>query len=108
MAVRTCVLSQGQTVNGSTIVVYTCPMGRTAILKDLRVTPISGGNTQCIFSVRSGADGVYLMVGALSAGTYGDNDLWVVLEPGHDIVAFTTGAACNYRLSGTELDGVAP
>lgn len=91
-------------------VIYTAPAGRTAIVKDWRITGVASGGTVCIFGVQSGPGPVYLAHKANLAfeETLQDQG-FVVLEPGHQLAIFSSVAAgLRYWVSGAELDGVAP
>lgn len=107
MTVRSALLGKGTSGAGSFATIYTCPAGTTAILKDVILTLTGAGNTRAVVSVDSGPHASYLLDQALSA-PFQMSNRFVVLEPGDQIKAFSTGGTFNVRLCGAELDGVAP
>lgn len=107
MAVRTNLLCAAVSINGAFTTRYTCPAGRTAILKDVVMTATGAGNTRAVVAVNSGALAVYIIDEAIGAGIRHLKSLWIVLEPGDTIQLFSTGATFNARCSGTELLGLA-
>lgn len=108
MSVRTKRLAVGSSTDAVFKTIYTCPAGRTAIVKDARMQALGAGNTRAIISVRSGSVAVYIFDVALQAGQFQATGLFIVLEPGDDMQVYTTGFNANYRVSGSELAGVAP
>lgn len=110
MPVRTARLAVGSAgVSGAGVVMYTCPTGKTAIIKDIRVGSTGGAAADFLIGGVSGPAVVRLLTGNVPAGDVRGLQPWIVLEPGDEIfiVPSVTGAL-NYWLSGTELDGVAP
>jgi hypothetical protein len=107
MTVRTAVLAVGVSGNGVFATVYTCPPGRTAILKDIRLTATGASTTRAIVACNSGPHGTYLIDQPLPAN-HGVQGAFIVLEPGDTVSALHVGGPFNVRLHGSELDGVAP
>lgn len=110
MAVRTKRLADG--VSGPHDVtkrVYTCPAGRTAIVKDMRWSNLFGGATQTVWAVESGPRTTNLYFATTTAGGVPASlTCYVVLAPGESLVVncdVTDGV--GYHVSGTELVGVA-
>lgn len=110
MAVRTARLAVDTSNVGSQKTIYTCPSGKTAILKDVRVYADGGAATRVIlYLIRSGG----APYSALMDQDVGNQDTvawqgFIVLEPGDHITFQSTGNAARAWLSGAELDGVAP
>lgn len=107
MTVRTLRLAVGNSGTGSEVTIYTCPSGKTAIIKDVRCSVPAGSNTRAVVAIRSGASQVAFFDVALGVSAI-DRQGFVVLEPGDQVRLFATGAAFIAWLSGAELDGVAP
>ena len=108
MAVRT--LQLGAIKATSTLaVVYTCPAGRTAIVKELSVGKGGTGALVCSFSVLRGAVAWFVAgISLTNLGTQSSHqDRWLVLEPGDVLRAVTDGLTADVWVSGTELLGVA-
>lgn len=109
MPVRTKLLGEGlQTTGGQFTIAYTCPPGETTILKEVRVFPTGPAVTRLVVSLRSGPRDVFIM--DVTAPAKGDARLecWSVLQPGDTIGVFSDqNSGAHYRLSGTELEGVA-
>lgn len=110
MPVRTARLAAGvhNTLN-SFIQIYTCPQGRTAIVKDLRSSNAGTVATFVFWRADSGPAQTRLVSANVNPGdpSFAAN-CFVVLEPGDHISLFTSAAPIHYHLSGAELDGVAP
>ena len=111
MSVRTARLAFGESGAANTQkVIFTCPAGVTAICKDWRITGIAAGPTAVIFGVRSGPAPSYIAHSsslAFEQLLFGTG--FIVLEPGDQLVIFTSVAAgARYWVSGSELAGVAP
>jgi hypothetical protein len=109
MPVRTLALAQGFVTPGATAVtVYTCPSGRTAILKDVRVWNNSAASVAYVVATGSGAGLCLLQNATLAAGACFGAGVWTVLEPGHTLqLSASVSGVLSYWLSGTELVGVA-
>jgi len=109
--VRTARLAVGQTGTGDTThTCYTCPAGKTAIVKTVHTSNPTGTGTSAILAAQSGAAFVNLFVGVIASGAVRSlTDPYLVLEPGDSFVinSSITGGVV-YWLSGVELDGVAP
>lgn len=89
---------------------YTCPAGRTAILKDIRLSSRVSTDEVCVLSAISGPEAVNFFNGTLPGnGKTLSVQGFVVLEPGDKLSVFSNvAAALNYWVSGSELEGVAP
>jgi len=108
MAVRSKTLGTGLSVNGAFTIIYTCPPGRTAILKDASMTPAAPGVTRAVLSVSSGPNRAFLFDAALGALPGQITGRFAVLMPGDHIELFSTGQPFVAKCWGAELDGVAP
>lgn len=111
MTVRTTLLASGRRSDATLAVVYTCPDGATAILKNL-----------VAFNISSSATLDFLV--AMDAGAFNQTpwfeqaipprgrvflEPWQVLLPGMEIaIRGDVDGSINYWLSGAELLGVAP
>jgi hypothetical protein len=110
--VRTQRLAVGNSAaTGVTQTVYVCPAGRTAIVKDIRLNWMQGGDlANSLVAIGSGPTFLFLFKGTVTAGGVAvlQRD-FVVLEPGDriDVRSDTAGTIC-WWVSGTELDGLAP
>lgn len=111
MTVRTARLASGSTGTANvTVTAYTCPAGKTAIVKTAYIANVSGTAMSTIAAVASGAATVNLRVSSLAANDVMSLDsLYLVMEPGDEFVinANQTNGA-KYWLSGVELQGIAP
>ena len=109
MTVRTCRLAVGYTSPVATdTLLYTCPAGKTAVIKDVLMSGSGIAATRGLVQVRSGSDRAHIIdqpVGAQEAAHLG---CWVVLEPGDTIYAYSTAQPVRVWVSGAELAGVAP
>lgn len=110
MAVRTKRLGSGS-FNTSTVTVYTCPDGETAIVKYLTFhnPGASASTVTCRMEPSgSGSPRTFLRY-SLAADEAKQFDTWLVLEPGDALKYIATLAGTNvaYTISGTELEGVA-
>lgn len=87
---------------------YECPAGRTAILKDYRLYSDAGNTRSVLLMKPSGAAGISLYDNAIGATTVVVGSGFVVLEPGDQLRVYSEGGTFLALLSGSELDGVAP
>lgn len=94
--------------SGSTVTVYTCPVGVTTILKDARLCTSAGTPGRVVLSVLSGGVAVSLMDRAFNAVEVQALSTWVVLEPGDTVRVNAAAGEVKLWLSGAELSGVAP
>lgn len=120
MTVRTAQLGSGNPAGGSGWnVIYTCPAGRTTILKDVRV--LNNGPTVSTFAVEvrrpvgsglPGPVGVTVLTGSLAAnGLAAVTEGFIVLEPGDQIrmiVVEPANTTTNVWTSGAILSGTSP
>lgn len=108
MAVRSKEFARGETAGSGQFVVYTCPVGKTSIIKDLRCTNQGAPARVIVWLVTRGASSVWLRSRAVLSNLDNDIDLcFVVLEPGDQLEFFADGADVHYYVCGAELDGVA-
>lgn len=107
MAVRTKRLAQGTRAAGTDAVVYTCPAGETAILKDIRFWNNTTGSVRSLVYVDSGPALCLILDVTAPAGEARGLAVWVVLAPGDTLRVASLSGQTNFRLSGTELSGVA-
>lgn len=110
MPVRTALLARGLSGTANVLVtVYTCPTGKTAILKDIRILSAGSAVTNAVVRVTSGSALMHIVDQALVVGDPVVEQGFVVLEPGDQVkIVCTATDAAYYRISGAELDGVAP
>lgn len=94
--------------SATTNTVYTCPAGRTTILKDLRVVTSAGTPTSGIVMLTSGGVDVSIIKRAWGANDVEERQGFMVLEPGDRIRVFAATGELKLWGSGSELDGVAP
>lgn len=92
---------------GSSTVIYTCPAGETAILKDIRIENRAIGPNLLVIFLRSGAVDVAIHRETLAAFALGARELWAVLRPGDQVLIFVQSGVAGVWLSGTELEGLA-
>lgn len=108
MAVRSNRFFAGNTLPVSVVHdVYTCPAGKTAILKDIRVCSNGSAVTRCVVIVLSGGAAISLVDSAVAALQTIAVQGFIVLEPGDKMQVYSEGAGARVWLSGAELDGVA-
>jgi len=109
VAVRSAELGSGVAAAGTgEHIAYTCPAGKTAIVKEVRVSPTSGSSvSRCLVFIGSGTLHVSLIDRQLAALTAVREECWSVLEPGDQVRVYAEGADFSYWVSGAELDGVA-
>lgn len=111
MPVRTARLAVGASGAADTVKqIYTCPAGRTAIIKDVRLASVVTGGQQTAMSLNSGPTFVTVLNGSVPQNAFSitPTPYWV-LEPGDHLDILTpTAGGVHYWVSGVELDGVAP
>lgn len=108
MAVRT--LQLGAIKATATLAtIYTCPAGRTAIVKELALGKGATGSVTATVTVLRGAVAYFVAVVTMSnlGGQAVHQDRWFVMEPGDVLRAVTDGVTVDVWVSGTELVGVA-
>jgi hypothetical protein len=92
---------------GALQTLYTCPSGETTIVKDVRVTTVSGSPSRAGLRVISGPTYIDLVDQALASGSVGLSGLFVVLRPGDQLAGFSLGGTVGMWVSGAELEGLA-
>lgn len=108
MAVRSARLAAGTSGTlGTETTLYTCPAGRTALLKDVRVSVAASGNTRTVLWLQSGAVRVSLVDKPMSEFETVERVGFMVLEPGDQLRVFASGAQARVWASGAELVGLA-
>jgi hypothetical protein len=111
MAVRSKVLGSG-TMTTSAVTAYTCPSGKTAIIKQLSYFNPAGGATTAVFFahvIGGNSRGFLRRPGVVVSDGDAPTVLYWVLEPGQTVtVQANPSSAVQYVLYGVELDGVAP
>lgn len=109
MPVRSARLGEGNSSPLSSIkTLYTCPAGRTAILKDVRVYVDTPAATRVAVILVSGPTSVTILDQAVAAQGNVSREGFMVLEPGDRIQVYSTGSVAYVWLSGAVLDGVEP
>lgn len=110
MTVRSTVISAARPATAGTfLTIYTCPPGRTAIIKYLVLAYLSGTSSTVFAQVASG--GQEWNIGAFAGAfpTVVREHVWIVLEPGDQLRVWQTLAnSSSWYFSGAELAGVAP
>ena len=81
--------------------------GQTVILKDVRLSFVSGTVTRCVVFTSSGATDVSLFDDPLPANSTVGFECWVVLLPGDDLNVYSEGGVVAIWASGAILDGIA-
>lgn len=95
-------------------VIYTCPAGRTAIIKQWSVWNNSDVARTITAAVRTGGVDVRIWLPGLVPvrGGIDRTEQYLVLEPGDSFVVYNGGESTNTSIAvlvaGVELDGVAP
>lgn len=111
MPVRTARLAHGlSTAANVTENVYTCPAGRTAIVKEISVQASGPGDRDWGFFVLSGPLSVTVANGHFTGGGQAAHSgHFLVLEPGDKLQSYCSiPAGLAFHVSGSELEGVAP
>lgn len=87
------------------VTLYTCPEGKVALVKSIRVVAGSGGTAQCVIGIGATTAGSRVLRASVSAGnTYVDADTDpVVLAAGETLKCDTTTTDATVTLSGAEL-----
>lgn len=109
MPVRTELLAAGRRNDATTVTVYTCPEGKTAIVKSVTLVNVSTTATaEFVIGMDAGTfDKTLWFEQTLAARQRVRFEEWCVLPPGAEItVRGATTAGVNYWISGTELLGV--
>lgn len=108
MTVRTKRLAAGivNTLN-TFVTVFTCPPGRTAIVKDLRSANTGPAESLVIWAAASGANQTRLINATVPVGSPTFASVYVVLEPGDELRLLSVAGSVTFHVSGSLLDGVA-
>lgn len=109
MSVHSARLAEGTSAPASaTHTIYTCPSGKTALLKDIRIDP--GASTPTRAAVQASWSGGWVSIhdGPLPALGVRSIQGFIVLEPGDQIRLYSEGGTFQCILSGAELEGLAP
>lgn len=110
MTVRTKQLASG-VLGTSSAGYYTCPAGKTAIIKQITLNnPAGGAATIATVTVDTVSGQRVIVRESMNApSVVRIGELFIVLAPGDDILASNSVASgTGLMISGTELDGVAP
>lgn len=108
MAVRTKELGTAKNPGAGVLAtVYTCPAGKTAIIKEYLVQASGSVSFQSV--IARGATNYTFAIHTVTTTTFLRVPCWTVLEPGDilKVVWTTANASHSFWMSGTELDGVA-
>jgi hypothetical protein len=108
VAVRSKRLWGPTAVAASPVVLYTCPVGETALIKQVNVGPGSLGGS--IFTLYLGAATAANELAVISIGNNAwalVSDLFIVLHPGDVLRGVYVAAGCRISGFGAELEGVA-
>lgn len=108
MPVRSKRLFGPTTVGAGAAVLYTCPAGETAILKDLRIGPGAlGGITTTLYIGAAVAANRVLVVSQNAGDWFVGTGEFLVLQPGEVLRATSGAAGVQITGCGAELEGVA-
>ena len=108
MPVRSNRFFAGNTLPVSAIhTVYTCPAGKTAIVKDVRVSSAGSSVSRAVVIALSGGQAISLLDAAVGTTAVLSVLGFIVLEPGDQLQVYSEGTAARVWISGAELDGVA-
>lgn len=107
MAVRTARLGDNTPlVAGVIATIFTCPAGRTAIVKDAVLFNSGGANSSMRLYVNTGSGDVEVARSLVSSGAaFTTNDRFIVLEPGDSLRAQSVSTAGHAIAFGTLLEG---
>ena len=109
MPVRTARLAAGiAAAGGGEHIAYTCPPGRTAIVKDVRVASPAGANSRAVVFLLSGPARPAIYDQPLGLNQTAVVSGFIVLEPGDQLRLFPFDFELQYWISGAELEGLAP
>lgn len=93
------------------VVQYTCPAGRTALIRTMMMLNGSGGNANVTFAVRRGGTIAQLVANPAlpNAGFLNGPVTGIVLTPGDELITFFLGAngTSSVYACGSLLNGVA-
>lgn len=95
-------LAIGSLAEGDDILVYTCPPGVTAIVRDIELTPVTAPPSFAAIDVSSSTANVFSVFGGAAYSSL----QWqgrVVLKPGDTINAYAGQGSWMYIISGYEL-----
>lgn len=108
MAVRSKRLWGPTTITGSPVLLYTCPAGETALIKQLEVGPAGGIGATVTFYLNGTAVGTRLHSLGLAANSWSSEaGLFIVLHPGDELRAAVSTGSVQVSGFGAELEGVA-
>jgi hypothetical protein len=110
MPVATKLLAVGNAVNAGAQTVYTCTLGYTAILKDIRVVSYGAGSPQLeIVMGHTSGHQVRIWRGPLTQYVPEGASCWVVIPSSCSIIVnISIAGDVNYWMSGSELVGQPP
>lgn len=108
MPVRSARLAFASSGIGGVVIVYTCPAGKTALIKDVRISALNGAVTRASVFADSGPRRVAIIDEALANLGVLSRQGFMVLEPGDTLGCFATGSDFHIWASGAELEGLAP
>lgn len=107
MTTRTSRLAVGISTTGAVVTVYTCPAGKTAIVKDIRL--YAGASvSRAVVALGSGVRLPSVLDEAITGPGVAQKQGFMVLEPGDTIRVYSQGNTFEFWISGSELQGVAP
>lgn len=109
MTVRSAQLCNASiTTAGAFVVVYTCPTGHRAIVKDLRMISGAAAPGLMFFAIHSGAVRTAVAVAnpAVTFQVLAERGAFIVMNPGDTIEAYVQSATAAAQLiaSGAELE----
>lgn len=107
MTTRTSRLAVGNSTTSAVVVVYTCPAGKTAIVKDVRLYAGSSVGRAVFLARHSGTD-VSIIDEPMTASSVTQKQGFIVLEPGDQLAVYSSTNTFAFWASGAELAGVAP
>lgn len=99
----------GPTIVGtSTVVLYTCPDGETALLKHVAFFNPSAVSRSCALYIGTPSNNRTIMRKVMASETEAqEKECFIVLQPGETLQSLATAASVTVTGFGAELEGVA-
>lgn len=108
MSVRTKVLAAAN-LAPVVAILYTCPAGRTAIVKGVVVQKAAAGAVTATLSMLRAGNATTVLITPLGIGPAAPNfAVYWAMAPGDQLRGVVDGGAAGVWVTGVELEGVAP
>lgn len=107
MTTRSARLAVGTSTTSAVVAVYTCPAGKTTLVKDVRLYAGTSVGRAVLLARHSGVD-VSIVDEAMSAVSVVQKQGFIVLEPGDQLCVYSSTNTFTFWVSGAELAGTAP